>query len=163
MIKVLVVCTGNTCRSPMAQELLDDAIDRSSSLRGKVRCKSAGTFASEDAEATAEAIEVMEENGLNLEKHRSRQFTEEMAEKFDILLAMDPIIYEQMEAIAPDYVDKMHNFLGYANGKDGDVHGEEYSVIDPFDEEMEEYRECVAQMKDACEKLCQRFSEIIDD
>ena len=81
-MKVLVVCTGNTCRSAMAQELLDDAVDRSSNLDGKVKCASAGTFACEGAEATREAIEVMEEMGLSLDKHRAQQFTEELAEKY---------------------------------------------------------------------------------
>lgn len=159
MIKVLVVCTGNTCRSPMAQELLDDAIDRSSILRGKVKCKSAGTFACEDAEPTLEATEVMEEMGLSLEKHRAVQFTEELAEKFDIILAMGPVVFEQMEALAPDCADKMHTLLGYANGIDGDVSGEEYCVIDPFDEDMDEYRACANQLKEACEKIVRRLEK----
>ena len=159
MIKILVVCTGNTCRSPMAQELLDDAVDRSSNLRGKVKCKSAGTFACEDAEATPEAMEVMEDMGFSLEKHKARQFTEELAEKYDLLLAMGPEVFEQMEALAPDYVDKMHTIIGYANGIDGDVTGDEYSIIDPFDEDVDEYRACANQLKEVCEKLVERLEK----
>ena len=113
MIKVLVVCTGNTCRSPIAQELLDDAVDRSSSLGGKVKVSSAGTFTAEDAEATREAQEVAEEYGLSLERHKAQQFTAEMAEKADIILAMDAIVYEQMEAILI-YNPAMGRISGYS-------------------------------------------------
>ena len=157
-MKVLVVCTGNTCRSAMAQELLDDAVDRSSDLNGKVKCSSAGTFACEGAEATREAIEVMEEIGLSLDKHRAQQFTEELAEKYDLLLAVDSIVYEQMEAIAPDEVSKMHTFLGYANGMDGEQRDDRYAVIDPYDEDIDVYRESVVQIKEACDRIVARLS-----
>ena len=156
-MKVLVVCTGNTCRSAMAQELLDDAVDRSSNLDGKVKCASADTFACEGAEATREAIEVMEEMGLSLDKHRAQQFTEELAEKFDILLAVDSIVYEQMEAIAPDEVSKMHTFIGFADGADGEQRDEKYAVLDPYDEDMDVYRESAQQIKAACERIVARL------
>ena len=163
MIKVLVVCTGNTCRSPIAQELLDDAVDRSSSLGGKVKVSSAGTFTAEDAEATREAQEVAEEYGLSLERHKAQQFTAEMAEKADIILAMDAIVYEQMEAIAPEETKKMHMFLGFANGVDGEQRGEEFSVLDPFDKDMDEYRACAAQLKCAAEKIAERLEKEITE
>ena len=162
MIRVLLVCTGNTCRSPMAEELLDDAIGRSTMLAGKVKCKSAGTFACEGAEATDEAKQVMEEYGLNLEKHRATQFDLEMAEKYDILLAMSSIVYEQMETLAPDYVDKMHTLLGYAECLDGERTEEKFTVLDPFDEELDEYRACAKQLNDTAQKMVKRLEAAID-
>ena len=58
-MNVLFVCTGNTCRSPMAEELADDAAGRSTHLK-EMSFKSAGTFACEGAPASPEAIEVMD-------------------------------------------------------------------------------------------------------
>lgn len=162
MIRVLLVCTGNTCRSPMAEELLDDAIGRSTKLAGKMKCRSAGTFACEGAEATSEAIQVMEEYGLNLEKHRARQFNCEMADKYDILLAMDYNVFEQMEALTPDYVQKMHTMLGYAQGQDGESTEERLTVLDPFNEGLEEYRECARQLDDAAKKIVKRLENSME-
>ena len=64
----------------MAEAILDDAIDRSSILKGKVKVDSAGTFAPEGLSAAKEAAEVMEEMGLSIDRHRSKQFNEELAE-----------------------------------------------------------------------------------
>jgi protein-tyrosine phosphatase len=140
----------------MAEELLDDAIGRSTKLAGRVKCRSAGTFACEGAEATSEAIQVMDEYGLNLEKHRARQFNCEMADKYDVLLAMD---YNVFEALTPDYVHKMHTMLGYALGLDGDRTEERLTVLDPFDEGLEEYRECAQQLADATIKIVKRLED----
>ncbi len=157
MVRVLFVCTGNTCRSPMAEELMDDAVGRSTSLAGKVKSRSAGTFACEGAEATDEAKQVMEEYGLNIEKHRARQFSAELAEKYDLLLAMGPIVFEQMEAIAPDQVHKMHTVIGYAEGMDGERVEERFAIFDPFDKDIDAYRVCARQLSDAVEKMLKRL------
>jgi len=141
----------------MAEELMDDAVGRSTSLAGKVKSRSAGTFACEGAEATDEAKQVMEEYGLNLDKHRARQFSNEIAEKYDLLLAMGPIVFEQMEVIAPEYTHKMHTMLGYAEGLDGEQTDEKYTVMDPFDKGMDEYRACAQQLSEAIEKMLKRL------
>ena len=64
---------------------MDDA-DRSSSLHGEVKTKSAGTFACEDAEPTREAVRTMEEYGLEIDSRGARQFTPELAQWVDIIL-----------------------------------------------------------------------------
>lgn len=137
----------------MAETLMDDAIDRSSDLHGNVKIKSAGTFACEDAEATPEAIRTMEELGLSLKKHEAEQFTPEFAEWADIILAMSKEQIEHMEVIAPEEQHKMHTLLGYVEGITGEPLDDGYEVLDPFDEGMEEYRGCAAQLKEAIEKL----------
>ncbi len=157
MVNILVVCTGNTCRSAMAEEVLDDAVGRSSILDGRVKVTSAGTFACEGAEATREAIEVMEEAGLPIDRHKARQFTEELAEKQDIILAVDSIVYEQMEAIAPDEVEKMHLLIAYADGIDGEQTEDKYSVLDPFDDDIDAYEECLNQLKETSDLLVGRL------
>ena len=68
-MNVLFVCTGNTCRSPMAEELAEDAAGRSTHLKD-MTFRSAGTFACEGEPATPEAVKVMEELDLSLEKAR---------------------------------------------------------------------------------------------
>jgi len=157
-MNVLFVCTGNTCRSPMAEEFADDAGDRSSSLR-KFTFKSAGTFAVVDAPASHEAIEVMEELGLDIDKHKAQQFSGELAEWADVILAMEKGHIEEMEAMAPEQEDKMHTLLGFAAGVDGYPGESGYDIVDPYREPIEDYREARDQIKTAVDKALARLAE----
>ena len=157
-MNVLFVCTGNTCRSPMAEELADDAAGRSTHLKD-MNFKSAGTFACEGAPASPEAIEVMEELGHDLNKHEARQFDKELAAWADIILAMEARHIEEMEAMAPEQEDKMHTLLGYAAGVEGYPGEIAYDVMDPYREPVEEYRLARDQIADAVNRALKRIEE----
>jgi len=157
-MNVLFVCTGNTCRSPMAEEVADDAAGRSNGYRD-ISFGSAGTFACEGEPASEEAVEVMQEIGLETEKHKARQFTKELAEWADIILAMEAKHIEQMEAMAPDEEHKMHTLLGYAQGVDGYPGETGYDITDPYKEDIEVYREARDQITQAVEKVLLRLSK----
>lgn len=154
-MNVLFVCTGNTCRSPMAEEIADDIGDRSSNLK----FKSAGTFACEGDDATAESIEVMDEIDLDIERHKANQFNKDLAEWADVILAMEAKHIEEMEAMAPDAEDKMHTLLGFATGVDGYPGGESYDILDPYREPIEDYRDTRDQIKEAVEKVVERLEK----
>ncbi len=83
--QVLFVCTGNTCRSPMAEVLAAEAL---CARRSDVEVGSAGTFAASGAPAAAEAVTVAAEHGLDLSGHRSRPLTPELASGADLVLCM---------------------------------------------------------------------------
>ncbi len=157
-MNVLFVCTGNTCRSPMAEELADDAAGRSTHLKD-MSFQSAGTFACEGTPASPEAVEVMAEVGLNIEKHRAQQFDRELAQWADIILAMEARHIEEMQAMAPDQEDKMHTLLGYAQGIDGYPGESGYDVMDPYREPVEEYRKTRDQIMGAVQKALKRMEK----
>lgn len=158
-MNILLVCTGNTCRSPMAEVILDDIIDRSSDLRGNVKIGSCGTFACEGQAASEEAAAVAEEMGLSLKKHEASQFDVEKADWADLILAMSKEQMEHMEAIAPKSVSKMHTLLGYINGVYGDPIDDQYDIADPFKGGEEAYRQCAEELLPACEKLSEKIHE----
>jgi len=138
---------------------MDDAVDRSSILHGEIKIQSSGTFAAEGAEATPEAIRVMEEMGLDISKHSSQPFTPELAEWADLMFAMGREQIEHMEVIAPEETGKMHTLIGFGAGIDGDPPGTGYDIIDPFDEGVEEYRACAAQLKQTIGLVIRRLEE----
>lgn len=157
-MNVLFVCTGNTCRSPMAEEVAEDAAGRSIHYKD-ISFDSAGTFACEGEPASDEAIEVMSELGLDIEKHKAQQFTRELAEWADIILAMEARQIEEMEAMAPEDEHKMHTLLGFAQGVDGYPGEAGYDITDPYKEDIDVYREARDQISEAVDKALERISK----
>jgi protein-tyrosine-phosphatase len=85
---LLFVCTGNTCRSPMAEAIGRRLVER----RGwsHVRVASAGVAAAEGAPASAPAAATARAQGLDLDAHRARLLTPDIVDWSDLVLAMGP-------------------------------------------------------------------------
>lgn len=91
---VLVICSGNLCRSPVGERLLRRAC-------GNLRVDSAGTVAVAADQADPLAQHVSLGRGLTLEGHVPRSLTQEMARQYDLLLVMEPEHLRQVSALAP--------------------------------------------------------------
>ena len=96
-MRVLFVCTGNTCRSALAEAI---AV-REAAARGMhdVLASSAGTSAWDGAPASDGALLVGIERKLDVNAHRSRQLSREMVAESDLILAMGPHHVERIEAL----------------------------------------------------------------
>ena len=94
--RILVVCVGNTCRSPMAEAVLQERL----AGRG-ISIASAGIAALVGQPAHPLALQLMVERGLDISDHRARQLTREMALAADLVLAMDCNVKRAIEGIAP--------------------------------------------------------------
>ncbi|WP_406671561.1 protein tyrosine phosphatase [Raoultella terrigena] len=92
---ILVVCTGNICRSPIGERLLRNALPNK-------KIDSAGTGALVDHEADSSAIRVALNNNLSLEGHKGQQFTAALGRQYDLILAMERAHIEQICRIAPE-------------------------------------------------------------
>ncbi|HEU4726176.1 MAG TPA: low molecular weight protein-tyrosine-phosphatase [Candidatus Eisenbacteria bacterium] len=133
MIRVLVICTGNTCRSPMGEVALRALLPPD--LAAQVVVESAGTGAGEGAPATPLAVATAASHGLHLEGHRARALTPRLVREADLVLAMEPRHAEWARTLAPDALDRIH--LVTEQGAEGGAAAA--GVRDPLGGTAEEY------------------------
>ena len=136
-MRIIFVCTGNTCRSPMAEALLRAKTDAH-------MVSSAGLSVLFPAPAAENARAVMEERGLDISAHRARQLTEDMVREADLILTMTERHAALICTIFPHAHEKTKTLAAFA-GKEG-------NVADPFGGSPETYRTCAAQIADLLEE-----------
>jgi protein arginine phosphatase len=149
---LLFVCSGNTCRSPLAAAITERLIGE----RGwhHVRVLSAGTAALNGAPATENALAVAAENRLDLSTHRSRELSTEVLDWADLVLTMTPSQYETVARMGSSAkVALVTDFI------DGPGAGE--AVHDPFGGDLPIYRRTFVQLEEAAAALLARLEPIL--
>ena len=102
---VLFVCSGNTCRSAMAEALADAQL---AGTEGEVEVVSAGVMAMPGAPASAGAVRAMQQRGLALDSHRAQPLTRELVNRADVIYTMTAAHREAVLDLAPHAADKTH-------------------------------------------------------
>lgn len=149
---LLFVCTGNTCRSPLAEAIARAAIERRDWRH--VRTRSAGTAALDGAPASPAAVQVAAEHDLDLDAHEARSLTPELLEWADLILTMGPSHLMAVSASgAGEKVALLTDFL------EGEGLGE--AVEDPFGGDLETYRRAYSQIAEAIDGLLSRLEPIL--
>lgn len=139
---ILVVCTGNICRSPIAERILR-------SLLPEKKIDSAGTGALIDKPADHSAEKVASKYGISLANHRGKQFSSSLARKYDLILVMEKEHQEQIARIAPEASGKTMLLGHWLNHKD---------IPDPYRKSDEAF-ESVYQLIDlACKRWVDKLS-----
>ncbi|MCA9190245.1 MAG: Sua5/YciO/YrdC/YwlC family protein [Planctomycetales bacterium] len=132
---VLLVCTGNTCRSPMAEVLMRHALERRFGT-ANFSVVSAGLSAFPGGAASPEAIAVMAQRNLNLRSHQSKSITERVVKFADLILTMTNSHRRAIVERMPDTVSRLHLVSG--TGQD---------VSDPFGGNESIYADCADQIE----------------
>jgi protein-tyrosine-phosphatase len=126
---LLFVCTGNTCRSPLAEVIARHQL--SVLQRSDITVSSAGTSAWPDAPASDGSLLTALEHGLDLGEHRARPLTPELVHQADLVLTMGPHHLDRVEAMGG--AGRSHLLTAYGSGR-GDA------VSDPFGGDLDVYR-----------------------
>lgn len=135
MMKLLMVCMGNVCRSPMSQTVMLHLVEQAGLAR-KIRVDSAGTHASLDkGPADSRVKAVLSGRGYAIAKHRSRQITEQDFSRYDLILAMDRENLNDLMRICPaGHTHKLHLFLEFAPRMDVcDIPDPYYGNVEGFE------------------------------
>ncbi len=146
MKSVLFVCTGNTCRSSMAEGIFNDMVGKDESLKGKVRGKSAGIFAMEGDSASDGAIKVMEDMGIDIKDHRAQRLMPSMIREADLVLAMTKNHKDAILSIVPSATGKTYTLTEYAGKFDKSLKG--VDIEDPYGQSLEVYKNSAQDIKE---------------
>ena len=108
---ILVVCTGNICRSPIGERFLRQALPNK-------KIDSAGTSALVEHSADDSAVRIAEKHGISLEGHKGQQFTSKLARQYDLILVMEKCHLEQIGRAAPEVRGKTMLFGQWLNQRE---------------------------------------------
>jgi len=138
-MRVLFVCSGNICRSPMAAGYFRKRAAHSA--LSHVVVDSAGTLGIEGAPAAEEAIQVMSEIGVDLSRHRSKGLGAALLRTTDLVVAMTHGHLEHLALHYPGGENRRLLLRAFENGPDPDPDAP--GLRDPMGEPLEVYRELV--------------------
>ena len=143
MKRILFVCTGNTCRSPMAECMLRALLE--SYGQTDTHVLSAGTYALSGAPASSGAQRAMERRGLSLSDHKSRAVTGVLLETCDLIVGLTQNHITQLRMMYPDCPTPMIAF-------------DDPSVSDPYGGDDAAYEQAALDIQRQLPALIQRLS-----
>ena len=150
--QILFVCSGNSCRSPLAEGLL--RLKLPSRLQDEVEVKSAGTLGIEGSPAARYSVELVQEMGGDISSHRSQSLTEELMRETDLVLAMASEHVDYLHEEFPQYrenvflLKRFGRAAGEANTDDSDD-----DIFDPVGLSKETYRLCAEIIDEELERI----------
>ena len=143
MDKIIFICTGNTCRSPMAEGLF-----RAHGGEDKtgLTAASAGLFTQDGMPASQNAVAAVAELGADITAHRSRMLTPDMARDARYLVCMTGAHYDRLCELFPDCADKVFTLLPE-------------DISDPFGGDLETYRREAAEIDKGVRSIIERLAK----
>lgn len=143
-IRILFVCTGNTCRSPMAEGIFRDMLI--SEGRENIMCQSAGIAALDGELPSVNAVLALKETGIDISRHKSRRITSDELDRWDVYFVMS----------------KTHAYILEQAGVPQDKIYVPSEISDPYGGSLEVYRLCRDKLNEELLKFYSVVSGLAD-
>lgn len=148
-MKILIVCTGNTCRSPMAEGIFTSLIKENNL---DIEISSAGTYAFDGDSVTNHAEKALKKIGIDISNHKSTLAHSYLIEKVDLILTMTTSHKETIIRKFPESKDKVFSLYEYAFAEFKDV-------ADPFGGTLMDYENARDDIYKAVEEIVRKLKE----
>ena len=147
---ILVVCTANICRSPVAEALLRDKLQAAG--LGDWTVASAGTWATEGHPAAPFSIMLMGQKGQDIQAHRSQPVTDQLMQQADLLLCMETDHARTLQRAFPSSQHKIYTIRQMVQKRG--------SVRDPYGGSQRQYERMVAEVEELIERGLPRIQAL---
>ncbi len=144
-MKILFVCSGNTCRSPMCEGYFRRLCN--SAGRDDIAVGSAGTYAYDGDSLSKQAAAVMQKHGIALAGFLSSRLTADLLNAADLIIAMTTAHRAHVGEMLPEALNKTYLLRDFSSRDKG------RNVKDPFGGDNEMYSICFEEMKEALDNL----------
>ena len=141
-MNLLFVCTGNTCRSAMAEAFANHIIETQPEQYGGFSAESAGVMCAGPSPASPQAVLVAAEHGCDLSRFTAKQITEAMVEQADYVFTMTRRHKQMLDYALPQHSGKVFLLTAYAAGD-----ASAPDIPDPYGGSVEDYAHCFSVLE----------------
>lgn len=142
-LKLLFVCTGNTCRSPLAEGMAR------AMFGDEVQVSSAGLDAWAGDNASGHVVEILKEENVDLSQHRARRINHELMSEADWIIPMTQAQEEGLKHRFPQFIHKIRRL--------GNWGGNQRDILDPYMGSIEVYRQTAQEIRELLSILKSRL------
>ena len=149
-MKIMFICTGNICRSAMAEGYLKK---RAQEENIQVEVCSSGIYGEEGSEASYLAKEAMKEYDVDLKAHIATVTAKSNIKEMDLILCATTSHKRIINQMYPDLAEKTYTIKEYAYGQDC----RDLDISDPWGYDITVYRRCAAELTNAIEEIIKKI------
>lgn len=143
-MRILFVCTGNTCRSPMAEGILKSIGNKNNM---DLEIKSVGISVYDGEKASKNSIEAMKKIGIDISEHEATQLRRDLVEEADLILTMSNSHKEFILSNYPSSRNKLFTLTEYVYGVEKDIEDPFGRSLSVYERTRDEIYQAIMQMK----------------